>query len=1635
MHNFIKEEMKNPRLIIKHIKELANQLYLNEVCSYSNNSTNSTLQLKIPLPTEGAFTRIHLPSFPILDQNYIQELFETERIKRELHSIDKSSPQKTSSQLPQIVPMGLPISLYNEMIGIQNTSLNSARRLEVMKKCINSIFENKIHDARKTLNAVLRALRTKHARLALCEELGNHVVGCKAVLEREQFDLVVRLMNCALQDNSDIDINEIAAAIVPLAMKFCRRLSTNVIQFAYTCIQDHPVWSNMQFWEQTFYLDVQKDIKNLYSTDSKRNIEKLYDMDISKQFSEFILKDSALEIAAQQMRLYDKLDKASIDEYIHQENDTIYAQAVHYANNVVAFRIPFDIGSKKASNSKNQNDEFDNNSVTNHSNAFDESGATQSIMNDNESFFDDDMNNCVNHSSTDIANLVIKFIFRFVDKVCNDSGIPSDYIKKFHDMIPHVVSMQIESLEPVLRESRHLPPLPKPKILIPHTLPGEEMTLNELRAYLINDGKDESRTGIVGGTQFLPAEGAIFLTNYRVIFKGRPIDPYASESIIVRSFPISTIIKEKRVNISTISSLDQYLHEGLHIKSNTFQMIKIAFDEEVLSDKIEQFRKVLQKEHAPETIYDHFAFTSQFGVSHTKQRKSKEKKTFQGKARKTLLRTVERAGFKPKNFKSKTKPYKDLNGFYTMMGPTNPKYFSDEKGNDGDNLSNSIDNLNSHSVSSMSSNMSETKSFHKLHEMLYVKDYERLGFSNYSHLYVVSVTGTKFSKMMNSQSSGFNSSFSYNDHFRISSVNIHYNISDCYPGLIVLPSKTTDEMIKKVSRCYRHNRFPAIVWKHPSTRALILRSSASNSKSMIGLFKPQSTNSNAINANSTQIFSGTNSYFDTQAEHENFIKLLSSFTLSNNKVNFLQRLSDIENSSVHSYSTNSPDSYRRHSPAISSVLNKTGGTINRAINTLRTSGGKSTIGSTMGRHLQKWSNNAIGKEYRKNTSNSSNPTQAKKNSLILESNDSLNVPVTMNSSNSSSSLNSSNFCPLYIIGEKSHLVKTHEQTCNYDFIPIEIHEVRHVKSSFKKVLKVCVPSDLKNSDNTLGSTFLKDFVGTEWLKQLQKIMEIASLIVDLVDIRCSSVILSLEEGNDLVSQIISIAELCLDPFYRTFEGFRTLIEKEWLAFGHRFTRRSNLNAASVSSGFAPVFLQFLDVVHQIHSQFPLSFEFNQYFIKFLAYHYISCRFRTFLHDCEYERCKCGWVDEDIKLNPLLKKLMTEEEEEDDDDPSDSDISLSKSNTSVMNNSSNKNSINASKSSSMVNYTGTSFWDYCVRVWAKSPIFYNFHYVPIISIEGNFTDAAVLRPLYNMPSLKIWDYYVAEEFAHGPSYDLEVMQMERHRQDEMELNQDYDKTDNRRIIVNAIYDSVDHVLPNCFIQMLDQIKLLEGELNCTSHKWFKIWNKIEIPITSDFESMQIDRHKRMRQLRSSQKIGNAPLDAMTSYSMGLLNLNYLSKVKSFSPHNFELFTSNTYTKCDFCSLLIGIRTGLKCSECDLCCHEHCKDNVAKLCQPNKKINLKPLSENTTLEDNTQIYKCDSKGIKSDSDSEIESPVEMNYDHTLTGRYQKRDSCNFKGYLFKKGALLKAWKQRWFVLDTTQHQVIISFRFSHYPNHFI
>lgn len=59
------------------------------------------------------------------------------------------------------------------------------------------------------------------------------------------------------------------------ACSFClllpQKLGPGITQFAYSCVQEHVVWTNIQFWEAMFYCDVQNHIRALYLDSNEEN--------------------------------------------------------------------------------------------------------------------------------------------------------------------------------------------------------------------------------------------------------------------------------------------------------------------------------------------------------------------------------------------------------------------------------------------------------------------------------------------------------------------------------------------------------------------------------------------------------------------------------------------------------------------------------------------------------------------------------------------------------------------------------------------------------------------------------------------------------------------------------------------------------------------------------------------------------------------------------------------------------------------------------------------------------------------------------------------------------------------------------------------------------------------------------------------------------------------------------------------------------------------------------------------------------------------------------------------------------------------------------------------------------------------
>ena len=229
----------------------------------------------------------------------------------------------------------------------------------------------------------------------------------------------------------------------------------------------------------------------------------------------------------------------------------------------------------------------------------------------------------------------------------------------------------------------------------------------------------------------------------------------------------------------------------------------------------------------------------------------------------------------------------------------------------------------------------------------------------------------------------------------------------------------------------------------------------------------------------------------------------------------------------------------------------------------------------------------------------------------------------------------------------------HYKDCKKAYLGIDnIHVMRESLRALIDVLH-----HAESATTTLDKHALRK---TGWLRHISAIIEGAVLIARNVHLANSHVLVHCSDGWDRTAQLSALAQLCLDPFYRTIRGFAILVEKDWLAFGHKFGHRTGhlvpdltdfvalpgddvaahtaflasvqKNLAFSSSHFketSPVFHQFLDCVYQMHRQFPNRFEFDERLLQALHHELHACRYGTFLMNCELERKGSGIPASDL----------------------------------------------------------------------------------------------------------------------------------------------------------------------------------------------------------------------------------------------------------------------------------------------------------------------------------------------------------------------------------------------------------------------
>lgn len=128
------------------------------------------------------------------------------------------------------------------------------------------------------------------------------------------------------------------------------------------------------------------------------------------------------------------------------------------------------------------------------------------------------------------------------------------------------------------------------------------------------------------------------------------------------------------------------------------------------------------------------------------------------------------------------------------------------------------------------------------------------------------------------------------------------------------------------------------------------------------------------------------------------------------------------------------------------------------------------------------------------------------------------------------------------------------KTCSRVFLGIDNIHVMSDSLSYM-VDHFLVDGDLnlpidKNSLNS-GKSF-------NWIKHIRLLLSSTDTLVKSVIFNRSNLLVHCSDGWDRTAQICSLIQICLDPYFRTMEGFMVLVEKDWLSFGHKFQERSGL---------------------------------------------------------------------------------------------------------------------------------------------------------------------------------------------------------------------------------------------------------------------------------------------------------------------------------------------------------------------------------------------------------------------------------------------------------------------------------------------
>lgn len=181
------------------------------------------------------------------------------------------------------------------------------------------------------------------------------------------------------------------------------------------------------------------------------------------------------------------------------------------------------------------------------------------------------------------------------------------------------------------------------------------------------------------------------------------------------------------------------------------------------------------------------------------------------------------------------------------------------------------------------------------------------------------------------------------DEYRLCQLNLHYKMCPSYPALFIVPNQCSDDGVRNLARHFKNSRLPAVVWQHPRTRAVLLRSASYQHTRMSSVFKNSSMSTAgsmmSIPVSSHHEGPTAASSNSSQADFDKFVSALIHSIPVPGSMTRRPSLGSVLNLNHYSLASGTPEAVRRNSIT----------PWNRAVQTLKSGSGKVLLSKSKGK--------------------------------------------------------------------------------------------------------------------------------------------------------------------------------------------------------------------------------------------------------------------------------------------------------------------------------------------------------------------------------------------------------------------------------------------------------------------------------------------------------------------------------------------------------------------------------------------------------------------------------------------------------------------------------------------------------------